>query len=56
MDQLLQDDMLLQKKKLEDLKAWGSLPELIEMQVNIIADTEKRLAAAQASEEKALES
>lgn len=41
----IKEDLELQKKKLEDLKSWGSLQILIDAQTELVAALEKQAAA-----------
>jgi hypothetical protein len=45
--EILKRDLALQKKKLEDLKAWGSVSILIESQTALVDKLEKQLETIQ---------
>lgn len=44
---VLKEDLALQKKKLDDLKTWGSDAILIEAQNAVISELEKKIEAMQ---------
>ncbi|MCI1960059.1 MAG: hypothetical protein LKJ25_10605 [Clostridia bacterium] len=49
--EILKRDLALQKKKLEDLKAWGSVSILIESQTALVDKLEKQLETIQNNED-----
>lgn len=44
---VLKEDLALQKKKLDDLKAWGGDAILIEAQNAVVSELEKRIETMQ---------